>query len=178
MSLEGGLRRSRWAAPEATPIPRWWPPFSGRAAPSFRRQRARVYLYEAVEIAGAVVPDDYYILSVLNGAMGESVSSRLFQELRERLGLCYSVYSSFSLERGIGLWMAQASSSAKLFPRLLEALDHEIDRLAMEPDGALTEEEVAESVSRIEGSFELALEDPEYRMKRLAKQQLWQRLCP
>lgn len=133
---------------------------------------SQVYLYEAVPIPGPYSPDDYYVLSVLNGALGESVSSRLFQDLREKRGLCYSVYSTFSVERGIGLWLAQASSSAKLFPRLLEALDGQIDRLASGRDGFLSEEEVSESISRIEGSFELALEDPEYRMKRLARQQL------
>ena len=147
------------------------PPF--RACHSFlAAPTSQVYLYEAVPIPGPYSPDDYYVLSVLNGALGESVSSRLFQDLREKRGLCYSVYSTFSVERGIGLWLAQASSSAKLFPRLLEALDGQIDRLAMGREGFLTDEEVAESKSRIEGSFELALEDPEYRMKRLARQQL------
>ena len=34
------------------------------------------------------------------------MSSRLFQDLRERSGLCYSVYSTFSLDRSLGLWMA------------------------------------------------------------------------
>jgi len=147
------------------------PPFTAchsfLAAPT-----SQVYLYEAIPVPGPYTSDDYYILSVLNGALGESVSSRLFQDLREKRGLCYSVYSTFSVERGIGLWLAQASSSAKLFPRLLEALDGQIDRLASGAGGFLSEEEVSESISRIEGSFELALEDPEYRMKRLARQQL------
>jgi predicted Zn-dependent peptidase len=161
------------------------PPFAGGcepypAEPSPRFVPARgfeagaisqVYLYEAVEILDRGRPDDYYGLCVLNGALGESMSSRLFQKLREREGLCYSVYSTFSMDRGVGLWMASASSSAKLFPRLLQALDRELDLLST-GEGALTEAEVGESVSRIAGSFELAMEDPEYRMKRLAKQRL------
>ena len=163
------LPARREALPELPPstTPAFSACHSFLAAPT-----SQVYLYEAVPIPGPYSPDDYYVLSVLNGALGESVSSRLFQDLREKRGLCYSVYSTFSVERGIGLWLAQASSSAKLFPRLLEALDGQIDRLAPGRDGFLTGEEVAESISRIEGSFELALEDPEYRMKRLARQQL------
>lgn len=171
---ELGRCLSRLPPPGSAPVG-----YPETAAPSFTACRSflpaptsQVYLYEALPIAGSTSPDDYYVLSVLNGALGESVSSRLFQDLREKRGLCYSVYSTFSIERGIGLWLAQASSSARLFPRLLEALDGQIDRLAAGRDGFLSEEEVAESISRIEGSFELALEDPEYRMKRLARQQL------
>jgi predicted Zn-dependent peptidase len=133
---------------------------------------SQVYLYEAIQIADEKRPDDYYILSVLNGAFGESMSSRLFQNLREKEGLCYSVYSGFSLDRGLGLWMATASASVRLFPRLMDALEEEISRIASGGDGALSEREVGESISHIAGSFDLALEDPEYRMKRLAKQKI------
>ena len=96
-------------------------------------------------------PDDYYVLSVLNGAFGESMSSRLFQDLREKQGLCYAVYSGFSLDRGLGVWLAQASSSPRHFPKLLEKLDRQIDAVAEGGEGAFTEEEVSESVSRIAG---------------------------
>jgi len=156
--------------PPAAPLPE-------EAAPRFEAicdfepaPASQVYLYEALQLDPPFRRGDYYALSVLNGALGESMSSRLFQGLRERLGLCYSVYSAFSLERSEGLWMAQASSSARSFPRLLSALDEELDRLAAGGEGSLGGEEVAESVSRIEGSFELALDDTEYRMKRLARQ--------
>ncbi len=148
-------------------------------APSFSPVRdflpasiGQVYLFEALQLAEAPRPDDYYVLSVLNGAFGESMSSRLFQDLRERSGLCYSVYSTFSLDRSLGLWMASASSAPRLFPRLLEGLDRQIESLAQGGRGALTAEEIGESVSRIVGSFDLALEDPEYRMRRLARMKL------
>ena len=174
LAEELGLRLAQFPArAEALPDLPPAPPPSFSACHSFlAAPTSQVYLYEAIPVPGPYSPDDYYVLSVLNGALGESVSSRLFQDLREKRGLCYSVYSTFSVERGIGLWLAQASSSAKLFPRLLEALDGQIDRLASGSGGFLSGEEVAESISRIEGSFELALEDPEYRMKRLARQQL------
>jgi predicted Zn-dependent peptidase len=149
------------------------------SAPKFRPIRdfeacpiSQVYLYETIQMDDAGEPDDYYALSILNGAFGESMSSRLFQDLREKRGLCYSVYSGFSLDGGLGLWLAQASSSPRLFPKLLEELDRQIDLVARGGEGALSEEEISESVSRIAGSFELALDDPEYRMKRLAKQKL------
>ena len=179
--IEGGaiadeLSRLLSALPPSTEKAEAYPP---EPAPQFSPEGGflaapigQVYLYEAIQIEDRGRPEDYYVLGVLNGAFGESMSSRLFQNLRERRGLCYSVYSSFSLDRGLGLWMAQASSSPKLFPALLEELDREVDALAAGGQGELSEEEVSESVSRIAGSFELALEDPDYRMKRLAKQRI------
>jgi predicted Zn-dependent peptidase len=132
----------------------------------------QVFLYEALQFEGAFDQGDYYTLSVLNGAVGESMSSRLFQGLREERGLCYSVYSGFALGRNACLWLASASSSVKLFPALFAGLEAELDRLSSGA-GLLSEEEISESVSRIAGSFDVALDDPEYRMKRIARQQIY-----
>jgi len=132
----------------------------------------QVFLYEGIQFEGAFEHRDYYTLSVLNGAVGESMSSRLFQGLREERGLCYSVYSSFALGRKACLWLASASSSAKLFPSLFSSLEAELGRLS-DPAESLSEEEISESVSRIAGSFDVALDDPEYRMKRIARQQMY-----
>jgi len=113
-------------------------------------------------------PKDYYALSVLNGAFGESMSSRLFQRLREREGLCYAVASGFSMGRTEGLWVAQASSSPKDFPALLASMLGEMDDIR--GPRPLSNEELSESISRVEGSYDLALEDTEFRMKRMARQ--------
>ena len=131
---------------------------------------SQVYLFVAVPIHPPYDPADYYVLSALNGAFGESMSSRLFQGLREREGLCYSVFSGFSVGPVEGLWMAQASSSVKSFPSLLAALEREIADIA--GDRPLGAEELSESLSRLEGGFDLSLDDSEYRMKRLARQAL------
>jgi predicted Zn-dependent peptidase len=133
----------------------------------------QVYLYEALPIrvpAGSAESDALFLaLAIANGAIGESMSSRLFQGLRERLGLCYSVYTNFSLEREDGLWLAQASAAPADFPRLLGELDRELDALSG-GEAPLREVEISESVSRLAGSFELALDDTEYRSRRLARQ--------
>jgi len=126
------------------------------------------YLFVAIPLHPPFASEDFYVMSALNGAFGESMSSRLFQKLREREGLCYSVASGFTMGRSEGLWVAQASSSARLFPALIESMLGEIAALgAARP---LSEEEVSESISRLEGSYDLALEDSEFRMKRLARQ--------
>ncbi len=160
------------AASAAPPVPETTPVF--HAVDEFLEASAsQVYLYEALQLDPPFALSDYYTLSTLNGAIGESMSSRLFQRLRERLGLCYSVYSGFSLGRSEGLWLASASCAPRDFPRLLAALDEELDKIARSCGNALFADEVAESVSRIEGSYELSLDDPEYGMRRLARQYLY-----
>ncbi|HUX36994.1 MAG TPA: pitrilysin family protein [Rectinemataceae bacterium] len=126
------------------------------------------YLLVAIPLHPPFGPEDFYSMSALNGAFGESMSSRLFQQLREREGLCYSVGSAFSMDRTEGLWLAQASSSPDAFPALLSSMLREIE--ALSSTRPLSDEELAESISRLEGSYDLALEDTEFRMKRLARQ--------
>jgi predicted Zn-dependent peptidase len=155
-----------------SPLPRLDPPAYGRVKGYEKADIKQIQLFCGHPFALKRSVKDYYAFTVFNCAFGESMSSRLFQDLREKSGLCYSVYSTFSLDRSLGLWMASASSSPRLFPRLLEGLDRQIDRLASGGEGELTEEEIGESVSRIVGSFDLALEDPEYRMRRLARMKL------
>lgn len=129
---------------------------------------SQAYLLVALPIHPPYSPEDFYVMSALNGAFGESMSSRLFQQLREREGLCYSVASGFTMTRTEGLWIAQASSSPGAFPALAASMLREIEELA--GPRPLSDEELAESISRLEGSYDLALEDSEFRMKRLARQ--------
>lgn len=150
-------------------------PFPDFAEPLFHpcvdRAPARLsqaYLLVALPLHPPFAPGDFYTMSALNGAFGESMSSRLFQQLREREGLCYSVQSGFSMGRTEGLWVAQASSAPEAFPSLLSSMWREIEALGSERP--LSTEELSESVSRLEGSYDLALEDTEFRMKRLARQ--------
>lgn len=131
---------------------------------------SQTYLFVAAPLHPPFGPEDFYAMSALNGAFGESMSSRLFQQLREREGLCYSVASGFTMSRGEGLWIAQASCAPSSFPALLASLLREIREIA--DSRPLSPEELAESISRLEGGYDLALEDTEFRMKRLARQAL------
>ncbi len=149
-------------------LPGFREPTFNTTAGELHASLSQAYLFIAVPLHPPFSPEDFYVMSALNGAFGESMSSRLFQQLREREGLCYSVASGFTMGRDEGLWVAQASSSPRQFPTLLASMLGEIAALAS--SRPLVEEEVAESISRLEGSYDLALEDSEFRMKRLARQ--------
>jgi len=130
----------------------------------------QVHFYEAVQLDPPFTEKDYYSLSALNGALGEASSSRLFLSLREDKGLCYSVYSAFVMSRTECLWMAAANASASVLPELASEMDRQLDKAA---DDGLGEEECVDAVTRLAGSFDVALDDPDFRMRRIARQLLF-----
>jgi predicted Zn-dependent peptidase len=157
------LSRKAEARPEATP--------SFKACRSFRKaDMEQVHFYEAVQLDGPFSEDDYYALSALNGELGESSSSRLFLSLREDRGLCYSVYSSFAMSERDCLWLASASASSEVLPELSSEMDRQLDKAA---SFGLSEKECDDAVARLAGGFEIALDDPDFRMRRIARQVLF-----
>jgi len=130
----------------------------------------QVNYFEAIQLDPPFSTADYHAFAALNGVIGEAASSRLFQSLREEQGLCYSVYSAFSLGRSELLWFASANVSLGKLPRLAAEMGRIVEALG---EKSLTEEEFAEVRSRLLGAFEIALDDPDYRMRRLARQVLF-----
>lgn len=140
--------------------------------PSRRAVKAagsQVLFYSGLPLEPMPREDDFWRLDVVDSAYGESMSSRLFMRLREREGLCYTVNSAFNVSRCASLWGVFASTSPEQFPRFAEAYRREADSLYR--DG-LSSEEIGEAASRIRGILSLASDDPEYRMKRLARMYL------
>ena len=131
---------------------------------------SQVYLFTGLPVDRSISEDDFWRLSAASSAYGESMSSRLFMRIREEQGLCYSISSSFSLSRMAGLWGVSSSTTQAQLPRFAEAYAREA-RLLYER--GLSDTEVDEAVSRIRGLLELASDDPEYRMKRMARQYMY-----
>ncbi|MEU4568528.1 pitrilysin family protein [Micromonospora sp. NPDC023956] len=110
-----------------------------------------------------------FALGVLNNVLGGGMSSRLFQEIRERRGLAYSVYSYASQYADSGVFAVYAGCAPGKLDEVLELTRAELRRVAT--DG-LTEAEVARGKGMSKGSFVLGLEDNGSRMSRLAKGEL------
>jgi predicted Zn-dependent peptidase len=109
----------------------------------------------------------YYTSLVFSTAFGESMSSRLFQKLREELALCYTVYCFRGFFSDTGMWTIYANATPALASTLMRELNRELGRLFAQP---LTSREVADAKSHLVGSMILAKEDMENRMKRLVRQ--------
>jgi predicted Zn-dependent peptidase len=110
-----------------------------------------------------------FAFGIVNAAIGGGMSSRLFQEIREKRGLAYSVYSYHSQYAEAGLFAAYAGTTPA---RAKEVLDLVREQLADVADGALSEEEFERAKGHMKGSLVLSLEDPSGRMSRLGKSEI------
>ncbi|HET6450749.1 MAG TPA: pitrilysin family protein [Spirochaetia bacterium] len=145
-----------------------------RAVPEWKRRvcfvpdrfnQVQVYAGTCYPLTHAIAP--YYTSLVFSTAFGESMSSRLFQKLREEQGLCYTVYSFRTFFSDLGMWTIYANTTPAQTARFLEALDGELSRLLKEP---LSDREIEDAKSHLVGSMILSREDMETRMKRLVRQ--------
>ncbi|MCW2586420.1 MAG: processing peptidase [Frankiales bacterium] len=110
-----------------------------------------------------------YALSVLNNALGGGMSSRLFQEVREKRGLAYSVYSYSSHHHDTGMFGIYAGCSPNRVDQVLQLCREE---LASAADTGLTDEENARAHGQMRGSLVLGLEDTGSQMSRIGKAEL------
>jgi predicted Zn-dependent peptidase len=110
-----------------------------------------------------------FALGVLNVAFGGGVSSRLFQEVREKRGLVYSIYSYAAQYSETGSFSVYAGAAPKRIHDVLAIVRDELERVVA--DG-LTEAELARGKGHLEGSLVLGMEDTSGRMTRLGKSEL------
>ncbi|HEY0217234.1 MAG TPA: pitrilysin family protein [Cellulomonas sp.] len=110
-----------------------------------------------------------FTLSVLNAVLGGGMSSRLFQEIRERRGLAYSTYSFASGHADTGVFGLYAGCTPAKVDEVTELLIAEWERLA---DAGITDAELRRSVGQLSGGLVLGLEDSGSLMSRLGKSEL------
>ncbi len=108
-------------------------------------------------------------LTVMNSVLGGGMSSRLFQEVREKRGLAYSVYSFAGSYADAGIVGLYAGCTPKKAPQVARLMLDEFHRLAS--DG-ITDEELLRARGQLGGASALALEDSDTRMTRLGRAEL------
>jgi predicted Zn-dependent peptidase len=107
---------------------------------------------------------DREALDVVNHVLGGGLSSRLFDEIRERRGLAYSVYSATSNYADTGMWSIYAGTLPEHVDTVRALIASELARLVT--DG-ITANELAVAVGYLTGAYEMGLEDTGARMSRL-----------
>src|SRR6516165_9985462 len=110
-----------------------------------------------------------FALAVLNVALGGGMSSRLFQEVREKRGLAYSVYSFSSQHADTGMWGVYVGCLPSKADEVLSICAGEVAKII---DGGLTDAELARGKGQVRSGLVLGLEDPSSRMTRLGKAEL------
>lgn len=110
-----------------------------------------------------------FALLLMDNILGGSMSSRLFQKVREEMSLVYSVYSFTALliEMGmVGIYCGTHPSQAQL---VVEVVERELARISSE---GFTKKELQRAKQHVKGAFLIGLEDSSIRMRRIAKAEL------
>jgi predicted Zn-dependent peptidase len=107
---------------------------------------------------------------ILNTLLGGGMSSRLFQNIRERQGLAYSIYSDLNPYRDTGCMAVYAGTSLASASKVVQSVVSEFHNLKTEPVPA---EELRRSKDQLKGSLMLSLESSTARMSNLARQEMY-----
>lgn len=114
--------------------------------------------------------DDRFALLVLNSYLGGGMSSKLFQSLREKRGLAYSVYSFADFYSNIGLFGVYLGTDAGKIDLAQQLLSQELNKLKFK---ILSENNLKKIKNQLKGNLVLSLESTSRRMSRLAKNEIY-----
>jgi len=107
---------------------------------------------------------------ILNTLLGGGMSSRLFQNIRERQGLAYSIYSDLNPYRDTGCLAVYAGTSIASAAKVVQSVVGEFRKLKTQ---AVAEEELRRAKDQLKGSLMLSLESSTARMSNLARQEMY-----
>ena len=113
---------------------------------------------------------DRFASYALNTVLGGSMSSRLFQNVREKRGLAYAVFSGLSAYRDAGAMTIYAGCANEAVGELIDVVVGEIRRLKEEP---MSDDELRRAKDHLKGSLMLGLESTSSRMSHLARQEMY-----
>lgn len=118
--------------------------------------------------------DDIYVAQIYASALGGGMSSRLFQEIREVRGLCYSIFAQAGAYADTGMMTIYAGTSAEQLPELAQITVDEMKRAA-----DISPAEVARARAQMKAGLLMGLESPSNRAERLARLiQIYDRVPP
>ena len=163
----GSLCRSQAAetaaAPKEAPQP--------HAPLIFRNKNSLEQVHVYLGVPSIPVPhESRFICYILNAILGGGMSSRLFQNIREKQGLAYTVYSELAMYRDAGCMMVYAGTSLKWAGKVIDSIVHELHEVT---EHLVSPEELRRAKDHLKGSSVLGLESTSSRMSNLARQELY-----
>jgi predicted Zn-dependent peptidase len=157
-----------WDGPEAAATAPA-PPVARPATVTKDRDVSQVHVCLGVE-GLSYAHRDRYALNLVNTVLGGGMSSRLFQEVREKRGLVYSIYSYLASYRDAGLVVIYAGCGETALEEVIGCIREECARLATQP---LEAAEFQRAKEQLKGNLLLGLESTTSRMTRLAKMEMY-----
>jgi predicted Zn-dependent peptidase len=116
------------------------------------------------------IDEDRYPYAILDNILGGSMSSRLFQEVREKRGLAYSIFSTSSPFRHFGIAYVYAGTSKENLSKVIDLVLEQFTKIKKE---GVTKEELEKARENLKGTLVLGLESTSSRMSWLAKSQFY-----
>jgi predicted Zn-dependent peptidase len=107
---------------------------------------------------------------ILNAILGGGMSSRLFQNIREKQGLAYTVFSELAMYHDAGCMLVYAGTSLKSAQQVVKSIVHELSEVV---EKRVSDDELRRAKDHLKGSFVLGLESTSSRMGNLARQELY-----
>jgi predicted Zn-dependent peptidase len=157
------------AAPGQPPPPDQVPSTHARIALRNKKQLEQVHL--CLGVPSYPLPhEERFACYVLNTLLGGGMSSRLFQNIRERQGLAYAVFSELNPYRDTGCLSIYAGTSIESARKVVESIMKEFRELKAQPVG---EEDLRRAKDHLKGSLMLSLESTGSRMSNLARQEMY-----
>jgi predicted Zn-dependent peptidase len=117
-----------------------------------------------------IAHENRYASYILNTVLGGGMSSRLFQNIRERQGLAYAIYSDLNPYRDTGCMSVYAGTSRESADKVVQSVVSEFHKLKNE---LVPEEELRRAKDQLKGSLMLSLESSTARMSNLARQEMY-----
>jgi len=162
------VRAQRKAAAATSKGPRVRPPLVKAPAPSLRFQRKDTEQYHVCVAAPGIARSDRrrFAASLLDGILGGSASSRLFQEIREKRGMAYAVYSFAAQYTDTGQVGIYVGTREDNLAACFEIASEQIGEIAA---GKVRPEELQRAKENLKGRIMLSMESTSTRMSRLGK---------
>ena len=113
--------------------------------------------------------ESIYSLLALNNILGGGMSSRLFQKVREEMGLAYSIYSYPTSYRDVGMFTIYAAASPKKYNEVINLIKNEISNLTHD---TISDSDLEKAKNQLKGSYILGLDSTSSRMNGMGKSQL------
>ncbi|HEV2688255.1 MAG TPA: pitrilysin family protein [Bryobacteraceae bacterium] len=158
-----GLRASGRLTPDPKPVP--------HARLVFKNKTSLEQTHLYLGVPAYPFPHELrFACYALNTVLGGGMSSRLFQNIREKRGLAYAVFSELSMYRDTGCMAIYAGTSVEAAGKVVELIVKELRELKQNPVPA---EELRRAKDHLKGSFMLGLESTSSRMGNLARQEMY-----
>jgi predicted Zn-dependent peptidase len=144
---------------------------STHARIALRNKKALEQVHLCLGVPSYPLPhEERFACYVLNTLLGGGMSSRLFQNIRERQGLAYAVFSELNPYRDTGCLSIYAGTSIESARKVVESIMSEFRQLKEQP---VSDEELRRAKDHLKGSLMLSLESTSARMSNLARQEMY-----